>query len=290
MLNQTNQINLSLFITDRIIINEKFKKYIKINVNNMNYKDWAEWYDIFYSSSEHEEEKYYQKISEDFEGKILEIGIGTGRIAIKLAEIGKNVVGIDSSIEMISKAEKKIKNKKLSKKISLINANMLNFQLNDKFNLIIIPANTLLLCENEEEQINVLKNCVNHLTSKGVLIFNVYYPDNEMINENNKEEFLFNTINLKNGERYILYGKNDFNINTQINNGIQIIEKISNNGNLLFRRKLKVKTRYLFPEDIIKICEKSNLVVSSMTRDFSNLPLDESSENIIIFAKKITPQ
>ena len=95
----------------------------------MNYKDWAEWYDIFYSSSENEEEKYYQEISKNFKDKILEIGVGTGRIAIKLAEIGKNLVGIDSSIEMIAKAEKKIKDKKLSKNISLINADMLNFEL-----------------------------------------------------------------------------------------------------------------------------------------------------------------
>ena len=254
----------------------------------MNYKDWAEWYDVFYSSSEYKEEKYYQEISKSFKDKILEIGVGTGRIAIKLAQMGKNVVGIDSSIDMLAKAEKKIKNKKLSKNISLVNADMLNFELNEKFNLIIIPANTLLLCKNEAEQIKVLKNCVKHLTTEGVLIFNVYYPDNEMINENNKDEFLFNTLYLKNGERYILYGKNNFDINTQTNEGTQIIEKISNNGSLLFRKNLKVKTRYLYPEDIIKICEKSNLIVSSMKRDFSNLPVDEFTENIIVFAKKIT--
>ena len=39
---------------------------------------------------------------------------------------------------------------------------------------------------------------------------------------------------------------------------------------------------------VIKICEKSNLIVSSMKRDFSNLPVDEFTENIIVFAKKIT--
>ena len=60
----------------------------------MNYKDWAEWYDIFYSSSEHEEENFYTAISKKVEGKILEIGVGTGRIAIRLAEIGKIVIGI----------------------------------------------------------------------------------------------------------------------------------------------------------------------------------------------------
>ena len=92
----------------------------------MNYKDWAEWYDVFYSSSEYKEEKYYQEISKSFKDKILEIGVGTGRIAIKLAQMGKNVVGIDSSIEMLAKAEKKIKNKKLSKNISLVNLSLIH--------------------------------------------------------------------------------------------------------------------------------------------------------------------
>ena len=51
---------------------------------------------------------------------------------------------------------------------------------------------------------------------------------------------------------------NNFDINTQTNEVTQIIEKISNTGSLLFRKNLKVKTRYLYPEDIIKICEKLN--------------------------------
>ncbi len=217
----------------------------------MNYKDWAEWYDIFYSSSEHEEEKYYQKISEDFEGKILEIGVGTGRIAIKLAEIGKNVVGIDSSIEMIAKAEKKIKDKKLSKKISLIKANMLNFQLNEKFNLIIIPANTLLLCENEEDQINVLKNCANHLRSKGVLIFNVYYPDNEMINKNNKEEFLFNTIST----RFSKHFDNIIVLRKKLEDAMGVVDKFGTDARSISRTLENIKD----PEQVEKAVQTENV-------------------------------
>ncbi|MFL2664946.1 MAG: class I SAM-dependent DNA methyltransferase [Dehalococcoidia bacterium] len=253
----------------------------------MNYKDWAEWYDIFYSSSEHEEENFYTAISKKVEGKILEIGVGTGRIAIRLAEIGKIVIGIDSSQEMIEKAKEKISAKNLSEKITLIISNMLSFNLNEKFDLIIIPANTLLLCNDEAEQTRVLINCQKHLTKNGKLIFNVYYPDNEMINENNKEAFMFNTIDINDGGRYILYSKNDFNINKQTNNSTQFIEKISIDGNVLFRKELKVKTRYLYPEDIIKLCENSNLSVKKISRDFLDLPVDQSADNIIVEARKI---
>ncbi|MBA31656.1 MAG: hypothetical protein CL748_03910 [Chloroflexi bacterium] len=252
----------------------------------MNYKDWAEWYDIFYSSSEHKEENYYTEISKNIEGNILEIGVGTGRIAIRLAEIGKTIIGIDSSSEMIEKAKEKISEKKLSKKITLIIADMLNFNLDEKFNLIIIPANTLLLCNDEEEQTKVLINCQKHLTDNGKLIFNVYYPDNEMINENNNEKFMFNTVNIKNGGRYILYSKNDFDIISQTNESTQFIEKVDHNGNVLFQKKLKVKTRYLYPEDIIKLCEKSNLSVENMSRDFSDLPINQTTDNIVVVAKK----
>ena len=61
----------------------------------MNYEAWAEWYDIFYAAADPGDIDFYHGLCHASGGPILEIGVGTGRIALPLAEQGLQVVGID---------------------------------------------------------------------------------------------------------------------------------------------------------------------------------------------------
>ena len=61
----------------------------------MNYTTWADWYDIFYSGADPAELNFYQGICKGIQGPILEIGVGTGRVSLPLAQAGMEIVGID---------------------------------------------------------------------------------------------------------------------------------------------------------------------------------------------------
>ena len=81
------------------------------------FNDWASSYNKSIKKSEGDktypfygygkiQEFIYQKASKGINTKILEMGIGTGLMTIKLYEDGYNITGVDFSNEMILEAKK----------------------------------------------------------------------------------------------------------------------------------------------------------------------------------------
>jgi len=98
---------------------------------------------------------------------ILELGCGSGRL-FPLYEKVNTIVGIDISEKMLEKAEKKYRNL-LKSKLILKKADMSNFSINRKFDLIIISNSALKHIPSEEARLKVIKNAKSHLSKAGIL-------------------------------------------------------------------------------------------------------------------------
>lgn len=72
-----------------------------------NYDSFAEVYDLFYADIEDDLEMYLG-FAERTGGPILELGAGTARVAVALAEAGHTVVGLEPSAAMRAIAQQKI--------------------------------------------------------------------------------------------------------------------------------------------------------------------------------------
>ncbi|MFX1514298.1 MAG: class I SAM-dependent methyltransferase, partial [Promethearchaeota archaeon] len=105
---------------------------------------------------------------------ILDIGAGTGRIAIPIAERGISVVCIEPSPAMRNEFRKKIKNQAiLSDKISLITADAQSFKLNDVYPAAILSGSFDHFLD-DFERVSSLWNINHHLKIGGKLIFDVW--------------------------------------------------------------------------------------------------------------------
>jgi len=111
-------------------------------------------------------------------GPILELGVGTGRVAIPLAKDGHEVVGIDRSPAMLARAASRAKEQRL--KLTLVEADMRTFSLERSFALVTIPANTFLMLE-PEDRWSCLARCREHLTAHGRVAIDVFQPDPSFI-------------------------------------------------------------------------------------------------------------
>ena len=252
----------------------------------MNYTAWADWYDIFYSGADPAELNFYQGICKAIQGPILEIGVGTGRVSLPLAQAGMEIVGIDLFKPMLKVAQRKaLAVAPLKGSLNLIQADMRNFDLQRQFPIVIMPARTLLLATTEEEQLRTLCCAANHLTSGGTMAFNLFYPDPEMLAEDPEEEFLLEVVEKPEGGRYVLTAKNHFDTVTQLNHGTQIAEELDQNGNSLRRQELDVLVRYLHPEQVINLCDLVGLEILEMWGDFEGHELNENSEEIVVLAR-----
>ena len=149
----------------------------------MDYVRWAERYDIFYEAAPEGELEFYLNAIDRCGGSVLELGVGTGRIAIPAAAMGNDVTGVDLNLPMLNRARQKSAGAPLAGKLTLIEADMSKLDLRKKdFDLVTIPAHTFALITVENHQIETLQRCADHMTLQtATLVFNLFNPSEDLI-------------------------------------------------------------------------------------------------------------
>jgi SAM-dependent methyltransferase len=91
---------------------------------------------------------------------VLELGCGTGRLTRPLAALGFDVVGLDNDPAMLDWS---------ASGVTLVEADMRDFDLPTRFGLVIIPYNSLQLLSDEAEQRRCFERISRHLDAGGLL-------------------------------------------------------------------------------------------------------------------------
>jgi 2-polyprenyl-3-methyl-5-hydroxy-6-metoxy-1,4-benzoquinol methylase len=168
--------------------------------------------------------------------RILDIGCGSGRHSIELAQRGYSVTGIDLSKSLLKRAMQKAS--KLNIKVDFQNQDARNLIFEDEFDLVI------LLCEGAFPY-QILSNVAKALKEKGKLIFTtlnglfpLFHSVKEIINTGSSEgESSKNTFDLLTFREYSIYETED------------------DDGNKL---KLHCNERYYVPSEITWLLKTLN--------------------------------
>jgi SAM-dependent methyltransferase len=105
-------------------------------------------------------------------GRALELGIGTGRIALPLQERGVEVHGIDASEAMVSR----LRAKPGGERIPVTIGNFAGVPVEGQFNLVYVLFNTFYGLLAQEEQIRCFQNVAAHLSPGGVFVVEAFVP------------------------------------------------------------------------------------------------------------------
>ena len=106
-------------------------------------------------------------------GPALELGIGTGRIALPLAEKGVEIHGLDASPSMIEQ----LRAKPGGERITITQGNFAEVPVDGKFALIYIVFNTFFMLRSQEEQVQCFRNVAEHLAPGGCFVMEAFVPD-----------------------------------------------------------------------------------------------------------------
>jgi SAM-dependent methyltransferase len=106
-------------------------------------------------------------------GRALELGIGTGRIALPLASRHVNVSGIDAAQSMIDR----LKAKPGSEPINIQKGSFADVNIDGNFQLIYVVFNTFFALGSQEEQVRCFRNVASHLTSTGCFLIEAFVPN-----------------------------------------------------------------------------------------------------------------
>src|SRR5690242_15469785 len=106
-------------------------------------------------------------------GDALELGIGTGRVALPLAARGVRVHGIDASPAMIGKMQ----TKPAGEKIPVTLGDFADVPVQGLFDLIYVVFNTFFALLTQEAQVKCFQSCAGHLRDSGVFVLENFVPD-----------------------------------------------------------------------------------------------------------------
>lgn len=106
-------------------------------------------------------------------GRALELGIGTGRVALPLARRGIEVHGVDASEAMVSR----LRSKPGGERIPVTIGDFVDLPVEGTFELVYVPFNTLFALLTQDDQVRCFENVAGVLSERGVFVIDAFVPD-----------------------------------------------------------------------------------------------------------------
>ena len=105
-------------------------------------------------------------------GRALELAIGTGRVAVPLAERGVPVSGIELSPAMLAQ----LRAKPAAADIGAVEGDMTSTRVDGEFSLVYLVYNTITNLTSQDEQVACFENAARHLAPGGCFVVEVFIP------------------------------------------------------------------------------------------------------------------
>jgi SAM-dependent methyltransferase len=106
-------------------------------------------------------------------GPALELGIGTGRIALPLAEHGVAVTGIDASEAMLAR----LRSRPGGDRVLVVPGDFGELALDGRFRVVYVAFNTFFALLTQDAQVRCFRRVAEHLTDEGVFVIEAFVPD-----------------------------------------------------------------------------------------------------------------
>ncbi len=116
------------------------------------------------------------------QGPALELGIGTGRVALPLLRRGVEVRGIDASEAMVEK----LREKPGGENIPVHIGDFADVGVEGEFSLTYVVFNTLFALLRQDDQVRCFENVARHLRRDGVFAVEAFVPDMTLYDHNER--------------------------------------------------------------------------------------------------------
>jgi SAM-dependent methyltransferase len=117
---------------------------------------------------------FYSELAEEYGDPILEVGCGTGRVLLHLAEAGYSAEGMDFSAQMLERGQRKLKGRAdLRGKAHFHQADARTYISERRYALILFSYNAFMHFRTPSDQLAVLRQMKSLLKPDGLLVFDL---------------------------------------------------------------------------------------------------------------------
>src|SRR5262245_17500150 len=251
-----------------------------------------EFYDYVTPKSFHGDAEWYRRKAVESGGPVLELGAGTGRITIPIAEDGLSIYALDSDDGMRRVLQHKVARlpEDVQIRIVLVGGDMRSFRLNQKFGLVIAPFRAFLHNLTTEDQKACLQSVYQHLRPGGRFAFNVFHPSLQYMSNHAGALAgvwrLDGEFKLEDGSRLIRSEAGYYDTVRQRVHSLHRYEQFGADGDLKRTFLHRLELAYLYSADIRRLLEESGFGKIETSGGFDGRPFKNDTDELVIEAAR----
>jgi SAM-dependent methyltransferase len=223
-------------------------------------------------------------------GPILELAVGTGRLAVPLAAEGYAVTGVDLDAAMIARARAAgdAAGGTTTRRLTLVEGDARSIRLPDAgtFALAAIPLNSIFLMGTRADQAAAVSTLAAHLAPGGVAVVDAWLPDADdlarydgrLVLEWVREEPLTGRLVTKMGSAVFDSATSVVHLTTVFEAGFP--------GEPPVRWVRADRLRLVGPDELASFAETAGLVVDQLAGGYGLDPIDGGSDRVVLVARR----
>jgi len=233
---------------------------------------------------------FYVSEAQSAQPPVLELACGTGRVTLPIAQAGVPIVGVDSSVRMLSKArEKGARLGDLA--VRWEQGDMRDFQLEERFGLAFCPARSFLHLLNPDDQVQALTNVREHLRPGGKFILNFFVPNLRTIAEHSTSvqtmlKFHRELSDPVTGTRFLVWESRRYDVHLQRIHEQFRYEQLDDEGFVIATRYRTMTLCYIWPREMEHLLARCGFEIEAVYGGFDRRPLDAKSSEQIWLARR----
>lgn len=229
--------------------------------------------------------RFYADLAESFGGPILELGVGTGRVAFEVARRGVDVVGVDLMPTMLGRARERLNRlpQRLRKHVELRRGDFRRIRLRRRFRLVLAPFNAFMHLYSRRDWERALATARAHLAPRGRLAFDVLMPYARELARDPDHAYRGHEVRVPpDGTRHRYSESFSYDAVTQVQMVHSTFERVGQPHNSW--RSL-LAHRHVFPAELEALLHYNGFSIVERWGDFDRSPLSTEGESQVIIAR-----
>ena len=252
------------------------------------YDDFADIYDVWVDSARpltDANRRFYVERYVETDGPVVELGVGTGRIAIEAARRGKAVIGVDDSARMLELCRARAEAAGVGERITLRQDDFRRFRLDEPAALVAIPFHSIGHLLSMDDKRACLAHVRDELAPGGRLIFDHFVPDPAHLERSGQPVLRAVTTDTEQNE-VLLWVVSTHDRAAQRIEVRAISEELDADGLVVRRRVRRIDLSWIEPEQTRALLEQTGFAVEDVLGDFDGRPLAAGSPSQIWIARR----
>jgi SAM-dependent methyltransferase len=246
-----------------------------------------EIYDIVTPASFRGDVEWYRAKARQYGGPVLELGAGTGRITLGIAEDGVPVHALDADPAMLDRLRQKLAHqpRDVRDRVTLFVGDMRTFSLDERFAFIIAPFRAFLHNLTEHDQLACLDRVREHLRPGGRFAFNVFHPSLEFMSHHaGALEGVWRrsgTFARADGGCIVRSESNRYDTVRQLVDSQHRYEEYAPDGTLTRTSLHRLPLAYLYPQDVRRLLNAAGFQSVHIAGGFDGRPFQSDTDELV---------